>query len=372
MNRGICVRGKNQRRYLAATVAIIYAVSFAPGADGYAFNEIVPDVRQPASISGGSACPVRSHFHSNGAPRSVRWSTALGSSPVTIVTQDQTSSGRLSEIEQVITQSFAVWSGVSGSALQSVETSLTRTPTQSACGSDGVNSICFDQADFAFTPGVLAFTRVIVADAVGVQVGSGAPAVEVGEILDADIYFNPSDSSTSYATPLALPSSTRSYDLQSLLIHEIGHSLGFSHSAIWSAMMFPFAPVPGTFSGERRSISQPDAPLGDDDRTGLRVLYPEASDNSAHWHNPRANRECHSSFAAALSARCYWSFRLASGGVGRRQRCGGGRHDWRMELQRSRAGAIRWLVSPRAGAGWPPLSGLRRASERSRGPIADR
>jgi Matrixin len=278
MNVGISVRGNRQRRALAATAAMIYIVSFAPEAHSYAFNAIVPDVRQPASISGGSACPVRSHFRPNGAPRAVQWSTALGSSPVTIVTQDQTSSGRLGEIEQVITQSFAVWSGVSGSALQSVATSLTRTPTQSACGSDGVNSICFDQGDFAFTPGVLAFTRVIVADAVGVQVGSETPAVEVGEILDADIYFNPSDSSTSYATPLALPSSTRSYDLQSLLIHEIGHSLGFSHSAIWSAMMFPFAPVPGTWSGKRPSISQPDAPLGDDDRTGLRVLYPEASD----------------------------------------------------------------------------------------------
>jgi hypothetical protein len=42
--------------------------------------------------------------------------------------------------------------------------------------------------------------------------------------------------------------------------------------------MFPFAPAPGTFSGLRPTAQQPDAPLGDDDRTGLRVLYPNSAD----------------------------------------------------------------------------------------------
>jgi hypothetical protein len=44
-------------------------------------------------------------------------------------------------------------------------------------------------------------------------------------------------------------------------------------------MMFPFAPTPGTFSGARPSAGQPDAPLGEDDRTGLRVLYPDPGDS---------------------------------------------------------------------------------------------
>jgi hypothetical protein len=42
--------------------------------------------------------------------------------------------------------------------------------------------------------------------------------------------------------------------------------------------MFPFAPAPGTFSGTRPTAQQPDAPLVDDDRTGLRVLYPDPAD----------------------------------------------------------------------------------------------
>jgi Matrixin len=113
---------------------------------------------------------------------------------------------------------------------------------------------------------------------IGVQFGSGAPSSEIGEILDADIYFNPSDSRTSYATPLALPATPAAYDMESILTHEMGHALGFSHSAVWSAMMFPFAPTVGTFSGTRPSQGQPDAPLGEDDRTGLRVLYPDPAD----------------------------------------------------------------------------------------------
>jgi hypothetical protein len=43
-------------------------------------------------------------------------------------------------------------------------------------------------------------------------------------------------------------------------------------------MMFPFAPAPGTFTGMRPTAQQPDAPLADDDRTGLRVLYHNPAD----------------------------------------------------------------------------------------------
>ena len=49
------------RRFFAATLASVYGLWFAPLAQAYAFNELVPDVRQPASVSGGSACPVKAH-----------------------------------------------------------------------------------------------------------------------------------------------------------------------------------------------------------------------------------------------------------------------------------------------------------------------
>src|SRR5208282_4275582 len=70
------------------------------------------------------------------------------------------------------------------------------------------------------------------------------------------------------------------YDLESVLTHEIGHLLGFGHSAVWSAAMFPFVPAPGTFLGSRPTPQVPDAPLSDDDETAVRVLYPDPSDST--------------------------------------------------------------------------------------------
>jgi len=276
----------NAKKIGTSAFALFYAIWFAPVTQAYSFNMIVPDVRQPAAVSGGSACPVRAHQLTSPGSIAVQWSTLLNANPVTIVTQNQTASGRLMEIEQAIQQSIAVWSGVSGTTLvPATFAPPARTATQNACGSDGVNSICFDETDMAFTPGVLAFTRVITADRLGVQVGSSAVSTQLGQILDADIYFNPSDSRTTFATPQALPATPQAlpatpaaYDLESLLTHELGHFLGFSHSAVWSAMMFPFAPAPGTISGTRPTAQQPDAPLGEDDRMGLRVLYPDPAD----------------------------------------------------------------------------------------------
>ncbi len=271
------MKDTKKKRSVIVLAAICAIFTVAP-ANGYTFNEVVPDVRQLTSVSGGSACPVHSHIRAVPASRALQWSTALGVDPLTIITQDQSPTGRLAEIEGVITQSIGVWSGVRGATLRSVPATVTRTSTQNSCAADGLNAICFDQADLAFTPGVLAFTRVITADRIGVQVGLGAASIEVGEILDADIYFNPSDSRTTYATPSALQGAPAAYDLESILTHELGHTLGFGHSAVWNAMMFPYAPTPGTFSGSRPSLSVPDGPLGEDDRTGLRILYPDIAD----------------------------------------------------------------------------------------------
>jgi hypothetical protein len=267
------------KKTFASMLAAFYGVWAAPAAQAYAFNEIVPDVRQPVAVSGGSSCPVRSHRLTAAGSIAMRWSTALGTNPLTILTQNQTASGRLNEIEQVITAALGVWTGVSGTTLVPASLApLTRTANATSCGTDGLNSICFDQPDGAFTPGVLAFTRVITADQIGVQLSNGPPATQVGQILDADVYFNPGDSRVTFATPAALAAAQSAYDLESVLTHELGHSLGFSHSAVWSAMMYPFAPAPGTFTGTRPATQQPDAPLGEDDRTGLRVLYPDSTD----------------------------------------------------------------------------------------------
>jgi hypothetical protein len=276
-------RSKRMNR-IAGPLTILFALHLATGAaaDAYSFAYTVADMRQPPAQSGATACPQRDHWNTalpGGINR--RWSTSLGTSPVTILTQDQSAGGQLNEIETTIQQAFGAWTGVSGTVLlPSTFSTLARTSNTFACSSlDGLNSVCLNQLDPAFTSGVITFTRVTTADSIGDQaVQNHPPSTFVGEILDADILVRSSDAGTTFATPAALPSHPQSYDLESILTHELGHFLGFEHSAVWSAMMFPFAPMPGTFLNARPSLNEPDAPLADDDRTGLRVLYPDASD----------------------------------------------------------------------------------------------
>ena len=107
--------------------------------------------------------------------------------------------------------------------------------------------------------------------------GTSGPAAFAGQILDADTLLCNTGEVT-FATPAALATSPGAYDLESLLTHELGHWMGLDHSAVIRAMMFPFAPPAGQFLGSRPTAQTPDGPLSDDDRTGIRVLYPDPND----------------------------------------------------------------------------------------------
>ena len=254
-----------RKRISFAATWLCLAQITATNCGAYDLGYVVADMRASAAQSGGTSCPQLTRFDVS-TPGTInrQWSTALGASPVTILTASQTAAGRLNEIESVIQTSLAVWTGVSGTLLTpSTLGVLQRTPTEAACP--------------GFTLGVLAFTRVVSADAIG-ETLPGRRATFVGEILDADILVLPGTASVTFATPAALPSNPNAYDLESILTHELGHSLGFNHSAVWSAIMFPYAPPQGQFTAPRPTSQNPDAPLSDDDRTGLRVLYPDPSD----------------------------------------------------------------------------------------------
>src|SRR4029077_18903259 len=105
------------------------------------------------------------------------------------------------------------------------------------------------------------------------------PAAFAGQILDADTLFR-NDGQGTFATPsaLATPQGAGAYDLESLLTHELGHWFGLSHSAVWRAIMFPFAPPPGSFLGARPTAQVPDGPLAEADATGVRGAYADSSD----------------------------------------------------------------------------------------------
>ena len=277
-------RRRSATRAGLLTAALLAWQCAGPAAGAYSFNYQVADMRQAASVSGGTACPQPTRQNISGAGGiPIQWSTSLGTNPATILTANQTPSGQLAEIASTIAAAYAMWTGVSGTSLApSVFAPLSTTAAQNACSpTDGIDTICFDQADPSFTTGVLSFTRVTTTDVIGQQAGAGTPAASfIGQILDADILLLPGDSSVAFATPAALAGNPSAYDLESVLGHEIGHTLGLGHSGVWRAMMSPFGPAPGTYLGTRPTTSEPDAPLADDDRAGLRALYPDASDTT--------------------------------------------------------------------------------------------
>ena len=273
----------NRVRASALISVLIFATVINPAAHAYLVDTTIPQ-------AGG--CPMPELWNLSLAdPLNRQWSTSLPSSPGKLVTSALSGSGaQLTEIEQAVSDSFGAWFGVAGttfnaSSYPGMLAPLSRVTSASACTDDqennvdGLNTICFNQSSAAFTTGVLAFTRVITANAPGVTVGSAGPALFAGQILDADTLFR-NDGQAAFATPagLATPQGQGAYDLESLLIHELGHWFALDHSGVWRSITFPFAPPPGQFLGARPTAQAPDGPLSDDDRTGIRSLYPDPND----------------------------------------------------------------------------------------------
>jgi hypothetical protein len=146
------------------------------------------------------------------------------------------------------------WSGVTGTTLNATAypglvAPLARVAAQNSCSDDaedyvdGLNTICFNQSSDGFTTGVLAFTRTITANAVGVTVGSSAPAQFVGQILDSDTLFR-NDGQAIYATPAAFAKAPTIWNRCSL-----------TNSATGSASIIPAFSAPSCFLLPRRPAS---------------------------------------------------------------------------------------------------------------------
>lgn len=152
-------------------------------------------------------------------------------------------------VTSVINSAFATWSQAPNSAAFATNGGTTGAGLNSV---DHQNTVCFScSGDFSKDPSTLAFTATSTDNN--------------GNILDADIAFNPAKS---FTTDITAPGQS-GQDLETVALHEIGHFFGLSHSGVVRATMFPFAP------DLERS-------LGYDDVMIASQLYPGAVTVSAH------------------------------------------------------------------------------------------
>lgn len=162
-----------------------------------------------------------------------------------------------------ISGALAAWNGVSTTSAHFLPlqmTALSEDPT------DGNNVIVFsdDAETESATSGVIAFTAILFNHCTSgtTCVAANGSLVADGTILDTDILFSPM---AQFSTTLA----PGTVDLQAVVTHELGHSMGANHTNILSATMFY-----ATLAQDPHAQT-----LGADDIAFVSVLYPAAGGN---------------------------------------------------------------------------------------------
>lgn len=157
-------------------------------------------------------------------------------------------------VEDVIQTAFSTWNAAPNAAVN-VTRGADVAVTSESSSPGNINLICFVCADGDFSKDsqTLAVTITTTVTAAGQSDGHGGKASFAGQIIKADMLFNPSSTFTT--------GGTSGQDLQTVAVHEAGHFLGLDHSAVVRSVMFPAA----------SSIVQ----LGWDDVAGISSLYPK-------------------------------------------------------------------------------------------------
>ncbi len=157
-------------------------------------------------------------------------------------------------VADIMQAAFTTWTAAPNAAI-AVGRGADVTTRSESSSPPNVNLICFvcSDADFSADSSTLAVTITTEANAVGQPDGHGGTTSSVGQVIKADILFNPASTFTT--------GGTSGQDLLTVATHETGHFLGLGHSPVVRAVMFPAASSLVT--------------LGYDDVAGISALYPK-------------------------------------------------------------------------------------------------
>jgi hypothetical protein len=206
------------------------------------------------------ALPAYSYLVNFAAPNQpIHWS--LNAFPIKWNINPKTSGAKISgsqPVTTVIQAAFNTWTAAPNTNLQVAQgpnssiTSESQSPTT-------INLVCFacTGADFDEGGDTLAVTLFTYATASGQSDFHGGKTQFAGQMLKADILFNPA---VTFTTDPGAATGTV-FDLQTVATHEVGHFFGLDHSAVVNAVMFPFS------ANVREQLSY-------DDVAAISSLYP--------------------------------------------------------------------------------------------------
>lgn len=148
---------------------------------------------------------------------------------------------------RAINETVAVWSAIDGSALRFAEVQTGALPQKLG---DYVNEITIDDS------------QVLLGDALAV---TSTILDEQGQIIETDIVLNARVTRQGRQVPFSTTGTAGTFDLQSVINHEIGHALGANHAALLGAAMYQSLEIGQRFQ----------ARLTSDEISLAREVYPD-------------------------------------------------------------------------------------------------
>jgi uncharacterized protein (TIGR03437 family) len=134
-----------------------------------------------------------------------------------------------------VQDAFRLWTEIPDTALVF---NYSGNSSQTTGAIDGTNLVSFQDTSYPFGPGVLGVALVASAVAPGPTSlgGQTVNAEFAGQILDADILFNPNAGNA--FSPVG---ANNTLDLIAVGTHEVGHFLGLDHTSVLSSIMNPYS-----------------------------------------------------------------------------------------------------------------------------------